>query len=223
MFSAILRFVDPDERVVREKSMAARDPRIDAYIAKSAAFAQPILGHLREVVHAACPDVEETLKWSMPSFLYAGGILCGMAAFKQHATFGFWKGRLIVPGDGASNESAMGQFGRITKLSDLPSKKVLAGYITQAMKLNEEGVKDPARAKPDKPKPAPPAPTDLAAALKKNRAAKTTWDAFSPSCKREYVDWITEAKREETRQRRVAQAVEWMGEGKQRNWKYQNC
>jgi len=222
-FRPTLRFADPGERVVREKKMAARDPRIDAYIAKSAEFARPILSHLREFVHAACPDVEETLKWSMPSFLYAGGILCGMAAFKQHATFGFWKGRLIVPGDGADNESAMGQFGRITKLSDLPPKKVLAGYIKQAMKLNEEGVKDPARAKAAKPRPAPPAPDDLLAALKKNKQAKATFEAFSPSCKREYVEWITEAKREETRQRRVAQAVEWMAEGKQRNWKYMLC
>jgi len=203
--------------------MAIRDPRIDAYISNAPEFARPILVHLREVVHAACPGVEETMKWSMPSFVYAGGILCGMAAFKQHATFGFWKGRLIVPGDGGSNESAMGQFGRITKVSELPSKKVLAGYVKQAMKLNEEGVKDPARTRPDKSKPAPATPNVLLAALKKNNQAKATFDAFSPSCKREYIDWINEAKREETRQRRVAQAVEWIAEGKQRNWKYQAC
>ena len=202
---------------------APRDPRVDAYIAKSADFAQPILTHLRELVHAACPDVEETLRWSMPSFTYAGGILCQMAAFKQHCAFGFWKGSLIVPSDGANNETAMGQFGRITKLSELPSKKILTGYIKQAMKLNEEGVKIPERIKPDKPRPAPATPDDLATALKENKAARTAWDAFSPSCKREYVDWIVEAKREETRLKRVAQAVEWMGEGKQRNWKYQNC
>lgn len=200
-----------------------RDPRIDAYIAKSADFAQPILAHLRDVIHAACPDVEETIKWSMPSFTYAGGILCGIAAFKQHCTFGFWKGSPIVPPDGANNESAMGQFGKIAKLSDLPSKKVLTGYIKQAMKLNEEGVKVPERIKPATPKPPPPTPNDLAAALKNNEASKTNWDAFSPSCKREYAEWITEAKREETRQKRLAQAVEWMGEGKQRNWKYMNC
>ena len=201
--------------------MASRDPHIDAYISKAPEFARPILAHLREVVHAACPEVEETMKWSMPSVVYAGGILCGMAAFKQHATFGFWKGRLIVPGDGASNESAMGQFGRITKVSELPSKKVLAGYVRQAMKLNEEGIRDPARAKPGKAKPAPATPDGLLAALKENGQAKATFEKFSPSCKREYVEWITEAKRDETRQRRVAQAVEWMAEGKQRNWKYQ--
>jgi len=200
-----------------------RDPRIDAYIAKAPEFARPILIHLRAVVNAACPEADETLKWSMPSWTYADGILCGMAAFKQHATFGFWKGSLIVPSDDSDNESAMGQFGKITKLADLPSKKVLTGYVKQAMKLNEDGVKVPERARPAKPRPAPETPDDLAAALKKNKAAKATWEAFSPSCKREYVEWITEAKREETRLKRLAQAVEWIGEGKQRNWKYQNC
>ncbi len=203
--------------------MAIRDQRIDAYIAKSAAFAQPILIHLREVVHAACPEVEETIKWSMPSFLYGRSILCGMAAFNQHCVFGFWKGALIVPADSTSNESAMGQFGRITKLSELPSKKVLTGYIRQAMKLNEEGAKLPSRIKPAQPKPALPMPADLLAALKKNKQAHEFFDAFSPSCKREYIDWITEAKRTETRERRVAQAVAWIAEGKQRNWKYLDC
>ena len=203
--------------------MAIRDPRVDAYIAKSAEFAQPILRHLREAVHAACPDVEETMKWSMPSFTHAGGILCHMAAFKQHCAFGFWKGALIVPPGGTDNDSAMGQFGRITALRDLPPRKVLAGYIRQAMKLNEEGARLPSRSRPATPKPAPPMPADLLAALKKNRPAKTTFDAFPPSCKREYADWITEAKRPETRERRVAQAVEWMAEGKRRNWKYENC
>jgi len=200
-----------------------RDPRIDAYIAKSPEFAQPILVHLRALIHAACPDADETIKWSMPSWTYAGGILCGMAAFKKHCTFGFWKGSLIVPSDGTDNESAMGQFGKLTKVADLPSKKVITGYIRQAMKLNAEGVKVPERVRPATPRPAPETPDDLAAALKQNKAAKATWDTFSPSCKREYVEWLTEAKREETRQKRLAQAVEWMGEGKQRNWKYQNC
>jgi uncharacterized protein YdeI (YjbR/CyaY-like superfamily) len=202
----------------------ARDPRIDAYIANSPEFAQPILSHLREVVHAACPDVEETMKWSRPSFTYAGGILCGISAFKQHCAFGFWKGSLVVPAETAEVEDpGMGQFGRITQVSDLPSKKLLIGYVKTAMKLNEEGITAPERIRPTTPKPAPETPDDLLAALKKNKQAKATFDDFSPSCKREYVDWITEAKREETRQRRVAQAVEWIAEGKQRNWKYQNC
>jgi uncharacterized protein YdeI (YjbR/CyaY-like superfamily) len=210
--------------------MPLRDPRVDAYIEKSADFARPILVHLRELVQVACPEAEETMKWSHPSFTYAGGILCGMAAFKQHCTFGFWKGSLIEPVEGAANledasdrESAMGQFGRLTRVSELPSKKVLTGYIKQAMKLNEEGAKVPQRIRPATPRPAPDTPDDLLAALKKNKQAKATFEAFSPSCKREYVEWIAEAKREETRQRRVAQAVEWMAEGKQRNWKYMNC
>jgi uncharacterized protein YdeI (YjbR/CyaY-like superfamily) len=207
----------------QEAAVASVDPRIDAYIAKSPEFARPILVHLREVVRAACPDAEETLKWSMPSFSYAGAILCQMAAFKQHCSFGFWKGSLVLPPGKINAEEAAGQFGRITSLSDLPSKKELTGYIRKAMKLNEDGVKVPERIRPAKPRPAPDAPDDLLAALKMNKQAKTNFDAFSPGCKREYVDWIVEAKREATRQRRVAQAVEWICEGKQRNWKYQNC
>lgn len=200
-----------------------RDPRIDAYIARAPEFARPILTHLRAVVNAACPDADETLKWSMPCWTYAGAILCNMAAFRQHATFGFWKGSLILPADGSDRESAMGQFGKITKVSELPSKKILTGYVRQAMKLNEDGVKVPERVRAATPRPAPETPGDLAAALKANKAATAAWDAFSPSCKREYVEWITEAKREQTRQKRLVQAIEWIAEGKQRNWKYQNC
>jgi len=198
--------------------MPKRDPRVDEYIANAPQFARPILAHVRAVVHRNCPDVEETLKWRMPTFLHHG-MLCGMAAFKQHCTFGFWKHGLVV-GDKSQND-AMGQFGRMQSMADLPSDKQLAAYIKKAMQLNETGVKAPrARAAP---RPAPATPADLAAALKKNRKAQATFDAFSPSCKREYVEWITEAKREETRASRVATAVEWMAEGKQRNWKYQNC
>jgi uncharacterized protein YdeI (YjbR/CyaY-like superfamily) len=201
--------------------MGQRDPRFDAYIAKSADFAQPILEYLREVIHAGCPDAEEAIKWGMPSFLHRGKILCGMAAFKQHCALGFWGGRGLVGNSGKQSE-AMGQFGRIASLKDLPSKKALIGHVKQAMKLGEErAAAPPAPRKP--PKPAPTTPDDLAAALKKNRTALATFEAFSPSCKREYIEWIVEAKREATRANRVAQAVEWMAEGKQRNWKYQNC
>ena len=199
--------------------MGTRDPRVDAYIANSADFAQPILTHLREVVHSACPDVEETLKWSMPAFMH-NGILCGMAAFKQHCAFNLWKGSLIVGSDG--DRIAMGQFGRITKLSDLPSTKILSGYIRQAVALNDAGVKTPKVRKPGlarKTVPATP-PPDLAAALKKNARARATFEGFSPSHKREYIEWIVEAKREETRQRRLGQAIEMLTEGKTRNWKY---
>jgi len=198
--------------------MGTRDPRVDAYIAKSADFAKPIIDHLRELVHATCPPVEETIKWGMPTFMYHG-MLCGIGAFKQHCTFGFWKHRLVV---GAGRyDDAMGQFGCITKVGDLPPKRELAALIRKAMQLNEEGVKVPkTRARP---RPAPKAPADLAAALKKNAKAAATYTAFSPTNKRDYVEWITEAKREETRSKRVAQAVEWIAEGKPRNWKYMNC
>lgn len=198
--------------------MANRDPRIDAYIAKSAEFARPILTHLREVVHRACPGVEETMKWSSPSFEYAGGILCGMAAFKQHASFGFWKHALVVGAD--SPPVGMGSYGKMTSLQDLPADRTLVAHIRKAMKLNEEGVKTPTVRKTTTPKPPPEAPADLIAALKKNAKARATFNAFPSSQKREYVEWITGAKREETRQKRLGQAIEWLAEGKPRNWKY---
>ena len=194
--------------------MGKRDPRIDAYIAKAGDFAKPILCYIRDVVHEACPDVQEALKWSSPSFEYKG-LMCGMAAFKQHATFGFWKHPLVT---GSPREKGSMGFSRLTKVSDLPSKKVLAGYVKKAMALNEQGVRMPRTKKA--PKPPAKAPADLLAALKKNAKAKAAYDAFSPSAKREYVEWIVDAKGEDTRARRVATAVEWMAEGKQRNWKY---
>ena len=201
-----------------EDRMGTRDPRVDAYIAKSAEFARPILTHLREVVHDACPDAEEAMKWSFPHFMYKG-MLCSMASFKEHCAFGFWKGSLIVDERGKSLEEAMGQFGRIRKLSDLPSKKVLTGYVRKAMALNEAGVKAPARAKA-REKAEPVVPDDLAAALKKNEKARATFEGFSPSHKREYIEWLTEAKGDDTRKRRLETAIEWMADGKSRNWKY---
>jgi uncharacterized protein YdeI (YjbR/CyaY-like superfamily) len=200
--------------------MGKRDSRVDAYIAKSADFAKPILTHLRDIVHAACPPVEETMKWSFPHFMYHG-MLCGMAAFKQHCTFGFWKGELVVGRASAADERAMGQFGRITSVTGLPSPKTLTAYIRKAAALNEGGVKV-ARARP-KARPEAAIPDDLSAALKRSRKAATAFAAFSPSQRREYVEWIVEAKREETRTKRLAQAVEWIGAGKTRNWKYEKC
>ena len=197
----------------------AFDPRIDDYIQSAAAFAQPMLVHIRDTVHQACPQVEETIKWGMPTFMHAGGILCGMAAFKKHVSFGYWKHALVV-GDGSAQEG-MGSYGKMASLKDLPPKKTLLAHIRKAAKLNEDGVKAPAQRKGAKPPPQ--APDDLVAALRKNKAAQATYEAFPPSCKREYVEWITEAKREETRAKRLAQAVEWMAEGKRRNWKYENC
>ncbi len=201
--------------------MGTRDDRVDAYIGRSADFAQPILTHLRDLVHATCPDVEETMKWSFPHFMYKG-VLCSMASFKEHCAFGFWKSSLIVRKGGAEVEQAMGQFGRITKLSDLPAKKILSGYIKEAMKLNETGVKSPTRSQP-KTLTEVIVPDDLAGALKKNKQALATFEKFSPSNKREYIEWITEAKTEATRARRLEMAIEWMAEGKPRNWKYMNC
>lgn len=194
--------------------MGNRDPRIDAYIAKSADFAKPILRYLRETIHAACPDVQETIKWGTPNFDYHG-IMCGMAAFKEHCAFGFWKAKLIV---GESSDEAMGQFGRVTSIDDLPSKKALTGYVKKAMELNASGVTVPREPKPKRKAPA--VPDELRRALGRNTSARTAFDAFSPSHQREYIEWITEAKTDETRTRRVETAVEWIAEGKPRNWKY---
>jgi len=201
--------------------MGKRDPRVDAYIAKSADFAKPILNHLREIVHAACPEVEETIKWSFPNFM-CKGMLCSMASFKEHCSFGFWKGSLVLKNGGGETEEGMGHFGRITELSDLPSKKVLTGYIKKAMKLNEDGVKKPTPLRPKVPREVV-VPDDLAKALKGNAAAQAAFEKFSSSHKREYVEWITEAKTEATRTKRLQTAIEWMAEGKARNWKYMNC
>ncbi|WP_408953373.1 YdeI/OmpD-associated family protein [Lysobacter sp. Hz 25] len=201
--------------------MSQPDPRIDAYIAKAAPFAQPILEHLRALVHAACPQVEEAIKWGIPSFVYRGKLMCSMAAFKQHATFGFWQGANIGGAQRSADSDAMGQFGRLSKIGDLPGKRELTRLVKQAMALIEAGVTRPA-SKRAQPKPPVELPADLAAALalKKNAKAKATYEAFPPSQRRDYVEWIESAKREDTRKARVAQAVEWMAEGKGRNWKY---
>ena len=199
--------------------MPKTDKRIDAYIAKSADFAKPILTHIRAALHATCPEVEETLKWGMPSFSHHG-ILCNMAAFKAHAAFGFWKAALIVPAD-AEGRNAMGSFGRLTSVKDLPSKRVLTGYIKKAMALNEAGIRVVRRKFPAKPPPK--TPTYFLAALKKSKKALAAYEAFSPGMKREYVEWLEEAKTDATRNRRMETAVTWIGEGKKRNWKYENC
>jgi uncharacterized protein YdeI (YjbR/CyaY-like superfamily) len=195
--------------------MGKKDARVDAYIEKSADFAQPILRHIRKVVHAACPDVEETMKWSFPHFEYKG-TMCSMAAFKGHCAFGFWKSSLVL-GDKAT-DGAMGQMGKITSVKDLPSEKVLTGYVRKAAALNEEGVK--VERAPRRARPTIEPPPDLVKALKNNRKALAAFDSFPPSHKREYVEWIVEAKGDDTRRRRVETAVEWLAEGKPRNWKY---
>ncbi len=200
--------------------MASKNPRVDAYISKAAPFAQPVLNHLRSLIHKTCPSVEETIKWGMPSFEYKG-ILCGFASFKQHCTFGFWKASLMkdkVLMENARSEVAMGHLGRITSLKDLPSDKKITGWIKEAMKLNEEG-KKVVKAKPVVKKELV-IPAYIPTAIKKNKKAWSTFEQFSPSAKNEYVYWITEAKTEETKNKRLVQAIEWMADGKPRNWKY---
>ena len=198
--------------------MGSKDPRIDAYIAKSAEFAKPILKHLRKVVHAGCPQVEETMKWSMPHFDYKG-VMCGMAAFKQHCVFGFWKEALIFDRDNATEKTAMGSFGCINSLADLPSDKTLIHYVKKATALNEAGIKAPGRTQPKKREPLA-VPDYFSAALKKNAKARTTFENFAPSKRREYLEWVTEAKREETRNERLATSIKWLAQGKPRHWKY---
>ncbi len=195
------------------------DARIDAYIEdKAADFARPILRHLRAVIHEACPDCEETLKWGMPAFLYKGQILAGMASFKAHATFHYWLGNKVVD-TGDKADTGMGQFGRLTSVDDLPDRETLLACTRKAMQLTDEGVR-PARASG---KPPFAVPQDLQAAIDAEPAAKVTWDAFPPSCRREYVEWLTEAKREETRTKRLHQTIAQLREGKRRYWKYENC
>jgi uncharacterized protein YdeI (YjbR/CyaY-like superfamily) len=196
----------------------ARDPRIDAYIARQAEFARPILEHLRAAVHAAYPDVEEALKWGMPAFLHQGKLLCTMAAFKAHATFGFWKGALVAATEGLERK-AMGQFGRLTSLADLPDEATIKAMVRKAVSLTEQGVK---AVRPKKrPNLELDMPEDLQKALDANPAASRHFSEFSPAARREYVEWVGDAKRPETRARRVAEAMEWIAEGKKRHWKYE--
>jgi uncharacterized protein YdeI (YjbR/CyaY-like superfamily) len=205
------------------RTMGTRDPRVDAYIAKAPPFAQPILAHIREVVHEGCPDVVETMKWSSPFFDYAGSPLAMMAAFKQHCRFGFWKGRLVVGDDPfgeADGDDPKGP-SRFASVGALPPKRTLLKYVKKAAALNADGVKvaKPARAK----KPEAATPDDLAVklAMKKHAKARAAFDAFSPSHRREYIEWITEAKTDATRQRRIEQTLAQLAEGKSRHWKYQ--
>lgn len=193
------------------------DPRIDEYIAKAAPFAQPILRHIREAVHAAVPDLVESIKWSMPHFLHNGKNLAGMAAFKAHCA-------MMIHGDGRQGD-AMGQYGKIAALSDLPGDNEIKSKLVAAReRIDAEGTA--LKKKPEgkkQPKAELPIPAEFVAALNVNPAARTALDAFAPSHRREYVEWIAEAKRPETRDKRIAQAIEWLSEGKKRNWKYENC
>jgi uncharacterized protein YdeI (YjbR/CyaY-like superfamily) len=200
--------------------MGTRDKRVDAYIAKSAEFAKPVLSHLRELVHQACPGATETIKWGFPHFDYHG-LLCSMASFKKHCAFGFWKAKLM------SNylmelqpvgETAMGHLGKITSVKDLPSDTRLRKYIKEAVRLNESGARVERKPAAAKTLTVPPY---FRKELSKNPKAKATFDAFSYSHRKDYVEWVTEAKTEATRNKRMATSIEWLAEGKGRNWKYE--
>lgn len=195
------------------------DPHIDDYIAKAAPFARPILEEVRARVHAVIPEAEEAIKWSAPAFLLNGKILLVMAAFKNHAAINFWRGKDVAGEEAASD--AMGQFGKLTSLNDLPSEGEFEKLLRSASHLAVSA--PPARPSRSEPKPLPEMHPAFRAALKEHRAAKQHFDAFPPGQKREYLDWINDAKRDDTREKRIAQAVQWLGEGKRRNWKYENC
>ena len=203
--------------------MIETDPRIDKYISESAPFARPVLNRLRELIHKACPEIQETIKWGMPSFDYKGPF-CSFAAFKQHAVFGFWKGSLLNDPENylqeraAQGGDAMGNLGRITSLDDLPPDEIIMDFVKQAKKLNDDGIKLPK--KPAATKAELEVPVDLRDALSKNKKAKETFENFSTSNKREYTEWLSEAKTAETRSKRLDTAIEWMAEGKIKNWKY---
>lgn len=195
------------------------DSRIDSYIENSAPFARPILLRLREIVHTACPDMQEAIKWGMPAFLRDGRILANMAAFKGHAVFGVWHGSEAEK-PMLKSGTAMGSLGRLTSLDDLPDEATLAAMIRAAMIAIDHGATG---RRTSKARPEPVVPDDFAAALAENGPAKKLFDGFAPSHRREYVEWIVSAKRQETRTRRIVQAVQWIAEGKKRHWKYENC
>jgi hypothetical protein len=197
--------------------MAQKDPRIDAYIAQAAPYARPILKRLRLIVHRACPDVIETLKWSNPSFEHHG-LLCGIVAFKSYCTFGLWKDKLVRARGGAAAAKLLDAAGKVASVDEIPDEAALGELIRLAAGLNEQGVNEVR--KTPRPKGPVEVPDDLKKALDKNKNAKAVFDAFSPSHMREYVEWITEAKQAATRARRLEQAIVWMAEGKARNWKY---
>ena len=201
--------------------MPTTDPRVDAYIDKAKDFAKPVLKHIRSLVHQACPDVVETMKWSFPHFDYKG-MMCSMASFKEHCAFGFWKQSLLEDDAFPAEKTAMGSFGRITSLADLPDDKTMKKLIVDAVRLNDEGIKVK-KAPISKEKKELVVPEILTAALESNTRASETFDNFPYSCKKEYVEWITEAKTETTRDKRLSTTIEWLVEDKRRNWKYEKC
>lgn len=202
--------------------MKNTNPVIDNYIDKAEPFAKPILRHIREIVHEVCPEVKELIKWNFPHFDYKGSMFCSMAAFKHHAVFGFWKASIMPDPDNiltTTDRESMGHLGKLISVNDLPSDEILKKYLREAMRLNDEGVKLPEKSKQGEKK-LPEAPLELISALNVNATAKATYDGFSNTNKKEYIDWINEAKTEETKSKRLATTIEWLAEGKIRNWKY---
>jgi uncharacterized protein YdeI (YjbR/CyaY-like superfamily) len=197
----------------------SRDARIDAYIASAQPFARPILEKMRERVHAVVPEAEETLKWSMPAYTIGGKILLITAAFKAHAALNFWRGQELR-GDKA-NAEAMGQFGKLESVADLPSDAELDRLIGEAAEV-AKSAPAPRKTK-HAPKPAPGMHPQFAVALAKAPKARAALDSFPPSAQRDYLEWISEAKQDSTRAKRIAKAVEWLSEGKRRHWKYEKC
>ncbi len=197
---------------------------VDAYIAKAGEFARPVLAYVREVVHAGAPGVVEEMKWSRPFFVYKGVILGNMAAFKAHCSFGLWGPEVgaVLLKEGAAQDDGMGTFGKIASVKDLPSRAKLVGYVKLAAKAVDDGARTKAWSRPKVVKAEAEVPEELAAALKSDKAAAKKFEAMTPGCRREYCQWIAEAKREETREKRAATAVEWIAEGKSRNWKYES-
>ena len=209
------------------KVVESRIPAVDAYIAKAGGFAQPVLAYLREVVHEGAPGVVEEIKWSRPFFVYKGVILGNIAAFKAHCSFGLWGTEIAgaLREEGVAQGEGMGTFGKIESVDDLPARKKLVGYVRLAAKAIDDGERTKAYSRPRVAKPETEVPDALTAALalKKNNAAAKRFEAMSAGCRREYCEWIAEAKREATREKRVAEAVEWIAEGKTRNWKYEEA
>jgi uncharacterized protein YdeI (YjbR/CyaY-like superfamily) len=204
--------------------MPDTDSRVDAYIEKAAPFAKPILLKLRKLIFQACPDIKETIKWSFPNYEIHGSVVCNMASFKEHCAFGFWKASLLSDPEGilqVKNRNAMGHLDRIGSVKDLPADRILIAYLKEAALLNKNKIKVA------RPKAAPknelPVPKALALALKKNKKAAAFFEEFSPSARREYIEWITEAKTEETLNKRLATTIEWLAEGKSRHWKYKKA
>ena len=195
-------------------------PEVDAYIEQAGEFARPILRKLRQLFHEACPDIRETIKWGSPFFEHKG-IVGNMSAFKRHVSYGFWKAGLMSDPEGLLEKAGNTEMAvlKATCPGDLPADEILLQYIREAVALNEKGVKIP-RARAAKRPRQLEVPDDLMAAIRADEQAVATFEGFSYSNRKEYVEWVTAAKRPATRAQRLATTVEWLAEGKPRYWKY---